>query len=697
MSNDPHSTPSAAAAVTTPFYDADRRFEIVTDFTPSGDQPAAIDHLVANIEAGVRDQVLLGVTGSGKTFTMAQVVARVQRPTLVMAPNKTLAAQLFAEFRELFPHNAVEYFVSYYDYYQPEAYIPASDTYIEKDSAINDAIDKLRHSATRSLLTRRDVLIVASVSCIYGLGSPEEYSAMHLFLRAGTDYPMEEVQRRLVFMLYERNEISFHRGTFRVRGDVIDIFPVHEEERAVRVEFFGDTIDRIVVIDPLRGVELETMDELTVFPGSHFVTSQANLKMAVRSIQDELQLRLAELQADNRLLEAQRLEQRTMFDLEMIGELGYCNGIENYSRHLTGKPEGVPPPNLLDYFPDDYLLIIDESHIAVPQVGGMFNGDRSRKQTLVNYGFRLPSALDNRPLRFDEFEQRIRQVVYVSATPGPYELVRAGEHVIEQLIRPTGLLDPRIEVRPASSQVDDLLEEIRLRAERNEAVLVTTLTKRMAEDLTRYYEELGIRVRYLHSDIKTLERVELIRDLRQRDYDVLIGINLLREGLDIPEVSLVAVLDADKEGFLRSERSLVQTCGRAARNEGGMVILYADRVTPSMQATMEETSRRRAIQEAHNRAHNITPRTVISGIKDAMAQHLRASGWHPAEGEDAESLGLLTAAEPEVVYHSVDELRREIAGLEKKMQEAARQLAFEEAAGYRDRIRELRMMELAVG
>ena len=592
--------PSPAAAAALPFYDAGRRFELVTGFTPSGDQPAAIEHLVANIEGGVRDQVLLGVTGSGKTFTMAQVVARVQRPTLVMAPNKTLAAQLFAEFRELFPHNAVEYFVSYYDYYQPEAYIPASDTYIEKDSAINDAIDKLRHSATRSLLTRRDVLIVASVSCIYGLGSPEEYSSMHLFLRAGTDYPMEEVQRRLVFMLYERNEISFHRGTFRVRGDVIDIFPVHEEERAVRVEFFGDTIDRIVLIDPLRGVVLEEMEELTVFPGSHFVTSQANLKTAVRSIQDELQLRLAELQTENRLLEAQRLEQRTMFDLEMIGELGYCNGIENYSRHLTGKPEGVPPPNLLDYFPDDFLLIIDESHIAVPQVGGMFNGDRSRKQTLVNYGFRLPSALDNRPLRFDEFEQRIHQVVYVSASPGPYELNRAGECVIEQLIRPTGLLDPRIEVRPASSQVDDLLAEIRVRAERNEAVLVTTLTKRMAEDLTRYYEELGVRVRYLHSDIKTLERVELIRDLRQREYDVLVGINLLREGLDIPEVSLVAVLDADKEGFLRSERSLVQTCGRAARNADGMVILYADRVTPSRQATIVETRRLRAIPAAHN-------------------------------------------------------------------------------------------------
>jgi len=681
--------------VQNPLYHSDQPFEIVSDFTPSGDQPAAIDRLTANIEAGVREQILLGVTGSGKTFTMAQVVARVQRPTLVMAPNKTLAAQLFAEFRELFPHNAVEYFVSYYDYYQPEAYIPASDTYIEKDSSINDAIDKMRHSATRSLLTRRDVLIVASVSCIYGLGSPEEYRDMHLFLRTGEDQPMEEVLRRLVFMLYERNDYSFHRGTFRVRGDVLDIFPAHEEERAVRVEFFGDTIDSIAIIDPLRGVVLADVSEMTVFPGSHFVTSQENLKSAMRSIQDELQVRLAELQTENRLVEAQRLEQRTLFDLEMITELGYCNGIENYSRHLTGKPPGVPPPNLLDYFPDDYLLIIDESHIGVPQIGGMFNGDRSRKQTLVNFGFRLPSALDNRPLRFDEFEQRIRQVVYVSATPGPYELKHAGEHVVEQLIRPTGLLDPRIEVRPATNQVDDLLEEIRIRAERNEAVLVTTLTKRMAEDLTRYYEELGVRVRYLHSDIKTLERVELIRGLRQRAYDVLVGINLLREGLDIPEVSLVAVLDADKEGFLRSERSLVQTCGRAARNASGTVILYADQVTPSMRATIDETNRRRAIQEGYNREHGITPQTVISEIKDAMAQHLKASGWVSAE--DLAGRPVPVTGEPEILYHSVVEIQREIAELEKKMQEAARQLAFEEAAGYRDRIKELKMMELAVG
>jgi excinuclease ABC, B subunit len=681
--------------VSSAFYDSSRLFEIVSDFTPSGDQPAAIDRLTVGIETGVREQILLGVTGSGKTFTMAQVVAQVQRPTLVIAPNKTLAAQLFAEFRGLFPHNAVEYFVSYYDYYQPEAYMPASDTYIEKDSSINDAIDKMRHSATRSLLTRRDVLIVASVSCIYGLGSPEEYKEMHLFLRTGEEHPMEEVLRRLAFMLYERNEYSFHRGVFRVRGDVLDIFPAHEEDRAVRIEFFGDTIDAIALIDPLRGEVLTDLGEIAIFPGSHFVTGQQNLKSAMRSIQDELQVRLAEMQDAARLVEAQRLEQRTLFDLEMIAELGYCNGIENYSRHLTGKPPGVPPPNLLDYFPDDYLLIIDESHIAVPQIGGMYNGDRSRKQTLVEYGFRLPSALDNRPLRFDEFEGRIRQVVYVSATPGPYELRRAREHVVEQLIRPTGLLDPRIEVRPAATQVDDLLEEIRVRAGRNEAVLVTTLTKRMAEDLTQYYGELGVRVRYLHSDINTLERVELIRDLRQRHYDVLIGINLLREGLDIPEVSLVAVLDADKEGFLRSERSLVQTCGRAARNAEGMVILYGDAVTPSMRATIDETNRRRTIQERYNLEHNIVPRTVVSEIKDAMAQHLKTSGWMSAD--DSGGQPILTTAEPRILYRSIAEIQCEITELEKKMHEAARQLAFEEAAGYRDRIRELRMMELAVG
>ena len=679
-----------------PAYNNTTPFQLVSNFKPAGDQPRAIDKLVGNLQKGVHDQVLLGVTGSGKTFTMAQVVAAVQRPTLVLAPNKTLAAQLFSEFRELFPHNAVEYFVSYYDYYQPEAYIPASDTYIEKDSSINDAIDKLRHSATRSLLTRRDVLIVASVSCIYGLGSPEEYKNMHLFLQCGADYPMEEVQRRLVYMLYERNDISFHRGTFRVRGDVLDIFPAHEEERAIRVEFFGDTIDSITLIDPLRGVVLEEMEEAVIFPGSHFVSDKENLDRAMRSIRDELQIRLTELHTENRLVEEQRLEQRTLFDLEMMEELGYCNGIENYSRHLTGKEPGAPPPNLLDYFPEDHLLIVAESHIAVPQIGGMFNGDRSRKQTLVNYGFRLPSALDNRPLRFEEFEERLHQAVYVSATPGPYELKKSGDHVVAQLIRPTGLLDPKIEVRPASTQVDDLLEEIRLRTARNEAVLVTTLTKRMAEDLTKYYEDLGVRVRYLHSDIKTLERVELIRDLRQRKYDVLVGINLLREGLDIPEVSLVAVLDADKEGFLRSERSLVQTCGRAARNAEGMVILYADSITKSMQYTIDETNRRRAIQDSHNKQLGIQPQTVISEIKDSMAQHLRASGWTAKEDDRASDELLLTTNEETAIYHSEDDLRKDIAALEKKMREAAERLAFEEAAGYRDRIKILKMMELTL-
>lgn len=676
-------------------YNTDTPFQLVTDFTPSGDQPAAIEKLVAGINDGVRDQVLLGVTGSGKTFTMAQVVNAIQRPALILAPNKTLAAQLFSEFRDLFPNNAVEYFVSYYDYYQPEAYIPASDTYIEKDSSINDAIDKMRHSATRSLLTRRDVLIVASVSCIYGLGSPDEYKNMHLFLEVGEDYPMEEVQRRLVFMLYERNDTSFHRGTFRVRGDVIDIFPVHEDSFAVRVEFFGDTIDAISIIDPLRGVVVEDVHEMTVFPGSHFVTSQDNLTTAMRSIKDELRLRLEELHHDNQLVEEQRLEQRTMFDLEMIAELGYCNGIENYSRHLTGNAPGAPPPNLLDYFPDDYLLIIDESHIAVPQIRGMYNGDRSRKQTLVNFGFRLPSALDNRPLQFNEFEKRVHQVVYVSATPGDYELEHGQERIVEQLIRPTGLLDPFIEVRPASTQVDDLLEEIRLRSSRNEAVLVTTLTKKMSEDLTEYYDDLGVKVRYLHSDIKTLERVELIKALRNREYDVLIGINLLREGLDIPEVSLVAVLDADKEGFLRSERSLVQTCGRAARNAEGAVILYADKVTRSMKYTIDETNRRRSIQDIYNKAHGIVPTTIISGIKDSIVEHLKASGWE--EDPEATTGGQFVTSEPTTVYHTVDDLQAEIVQLEKKMLEAAEKLEFEAAAAYRDQINSLKMLEIEVG
>lgn len=669
----------------------DQPFELVTAFSASGDQPQAIETLVRGLASGARSQLLLGVTGSGKTFTMASVVEKMQRPTLVIAPNKTLAAQLFSEFKELFPHNAVEYFVSYYDYYQPEAYIPTSDTFIEKDSAINDAIDMMRHSATRSLLTRRDVLIVASVSCIYGLGSPEEYKNMHLFLRRDEEYAMEQVQRRLVFMLYERNDISFHRGTFRVRGDVIDIFPVHEEEIAIRVEFFGDTVEAISVIDPLRGVVLQRLDEYTVFPASHFVTSRDRLQIATAAIKEELKDRLAWYQRENRLVELQRLEQRTMFDLEMIQELGYCSGIENYSRHLTGKEPGAAPPNLIDYFPEDFLLFLDESHIGVPQLNGMYNGDRSRKMTLVDYGFRLPSALDNRPLRFEEFNARTNQVIYVSATPGPYEIEQVEGRIVEQIIRPTGLLDPRIEVRPAKNQVDDLLEEIRLRVQRNEAVLVTTLTKRMSEDLTDYYEKLGVKVRYLHSDIKTLQRVELIRDLRNGDYNVLVGINLLREGLDIPEVSLVAVLDADKEGFLRSERSLTQTCGRAARNSEGMVILYADTITGSMQRTMDETLRRRKIQEQYNSEHGITPTTICSRVKDGLQQHLEKSGYQAGYQGD-----LLQAAEELPVYTTIRDLEKEIKKLEKEMQAAASELAFEQAAALRDRIKALRKLEIEI-
>ena len=653
-------------------------FQLISNFTLSGDQPDAVKMLAEGIEAGSKSQVLLGVTGSGKTFTIANVIEKVQRPALVIA---------------LFPHNAVEYFVSYYDYYQPEAYIPQSDSYIEKDSSINDAIDKMRHSATRSLLTRQDVIIVASVSCIYGLGSPDEYKNMHLFIREEEEYPVEDIQRRLVYMQYERNDVSFHRGTFRVRGDVLDIFPVHEEDRAIRIEFFGDTIESIAIIDPLRGVKLEKIEEYTVFPGSHFVTSKDRLQIANTTIKEELVDRLEYFHNENRLVEAQRLEQRTMFDLEMIQELGYCTGIENYSRHLTGKQEGAPPPNLLDYFPEDYLLFIDESHIGIGQLNGMYNGDRSRKQTLVSYGFRLPSALDNRPLRFDEFTSRINQVVYVSATPGPYELEQVEGRVIQQVLRPTGLLDPRIEVRPATDQVDDLLEEIRLRSDKGEAILVTTLTKRMAEDLTDYYENLGIRVRYLHSDIKTLQRVELIRDLRKGEFDVLIGINLLREGLDIPEVSLVAILDADKEGFLRSQRSLIQTCGRAARNAEGLVIMYADVVTGSMEFTIEETERRRKIQKEYNRKNGIVPKTIISAVKDTMQQHLSNSGYRPDDyGEN-----LLEAAEDIPSYYSIKELEKEIKKLEKQMHSLAKELAFEKAAELRDRIKKLRLLEIEIG
>jgi excinuclease ABC subunit B len=659
------------------------KFTIHSPYKPSGDQPEAIKRLTQGIMAGARDQVLLGVTGSGKTFTIANIIAETQRPALILAPNKTLAAQLFAEFKELFPDNAVEYFVSYYDYYQPEAYIPSSDTYIEKDSSINDAIDKMRHSATRSLLTRKDVLIVASVSCIYGLGSPDEYKNMHLLLKVGADYAPEEVQRRLVYMLYERNDVSFHRGTFRVRGDVIEIFPAYEEEFGVRVEFFGDTIDAITLVDPLRGVVLAEHDEITVFPSSHFVTSKDRLNQAMETIKVELRDRLEFFHSENRLVEAQRLEQRTMFDLEMISELGYCNGIENYSRHLTGRAVGESPPNLLDYFPDDFLLFVDESHISVSQIGGMYKGDRSRKKTLCEFGFRLPSALDNRPLKFAEFDARIHQVVYVSATPGDFEIERAEGRVVEQLIRPTGLLDPEIEVRPATDQVDDLLHEIRLRAEKGEAVLVTTLTKRMSEDLTDYYDNLGIEVRYLHSDIKTLERTVLIRELREKKYQVLVGINLLREGLDIPEVSLVAVLDADKEGFLRSRRSLVQTCGRAARNVNGKVILYGDTITGSMAVTIEETNRRREIQMAYNEEHGITPATITSSIKNVMDSVYEMNPDLLPE-----------AAEPELVYKSVEMIRKDIKKKEKQMVAAAKELAFEEAAGLRDELKMLKEMEL---
>lgn len=669
-------------------------FQLISEYTPSGDQPKAIADLVKGLRDGTKSQVLLGVTGSGKTFTIANVVDELQQPALVIAPNKTLAAQLFSEFKELFPKNAVEYFVSYYDYYQPEAYIPSSDSYIEKDSSINDAIDKMRHSATRSLLTRRDVLIVASVSCIYGLGSPDEYKNMHLFLETDIDYSPEEVQRRLVFMQYERNDMSFHRGTFRVRGDVIDIFPVHEEDRAIRVEYFGDTIEKISIIDPLRGKPLEVLADYTVFPGSHFVTSKDRLQVACEDIKTELKDRLEQFHGDNRLVEAQRLEQRTMFDLEMIQELGYCTGIENYSRHLTGKPIGAPPPNLLDYFPEDYLLFIDESHIGIGQLNGMYNGDRSRKQTLVNYGFRLPSALDNRPLRFDEFVKRVNQVVYVSATPGGYELEETEGVVTEQVIRPTGLLDPQIEVRPAADQVDDLLDEIRVRTERDEGVLVTTLTKRMAEDLTEYYEKLGVKVRYLHSDIKTLERMELIRDLRKGEFNVLVGINLLREGLDIPEVSLVAILDADKEGFLRSERSLIQTCGRAARNENGLVIMYGDEITGSMKVTISETKRRRKLQKKYNQKNNIQPKTIRSAIKDTLHQHLKDSGY---VADDYSSDSLATVAEDVPVYWTIAELEKAIKKLEKEMHRAAKELAFEEAATIRDKIKDLRKLELEIG
>ena len=656
-------------------------FKIVTAMEPRGDQPEAIRQLVEGVRQSVRNQVLLGATGTGKTFTMAHVIQELQRPALVMAPNKTLAAQLYNEFRSLFPHNAVEYFVSYYDYYQPEAYLPHSDTFIEKDSSINDDIDKLRHAATHALLTRRDVLIVASVSCIYGLGSPEYYAKMIVPVQEGDHISMEQLMGRLVEVQYERNDYDFHRGTFRVRGDVLEIIPAYSRERAVRLEFFGDEIESIHETDPLTGEVRARLAKTVIFPGSHYVSDQDNLKRAMDDIREELGERLRELKSTDKLVEAQRLEQRTMFDLEMIEEMGYCNGIENYSRHLDGRRTGQPPATLLDYFPEDFLLFMDESHIGVSQVGGMYNGDISRKSTLVDYGFRLPSALDNRPLNFDEFLARIGQTMFVSATPGPWELERAQGVVVEQIIRPTGLVDPEIEVRPTRGQMDDLLGECRARAERGERVLVTTLTKRMSEDLTDYFNQMGVASKYLHSDIQTLERMALIHDLRSGDFDVLIGINLLREGLDIPEVSLVAILDADKEGFLRSTRSLIQTFGRAARNVGARVILYADRVTASMRGAMGETERRRKKQLDYNRDHGIVPETIRKTLETALSTMYA----------DAEEANLARAAEDTAEYgFDPKRARKEIRRLEGKMRKAASELAFEQAAELRDRIAAIR-------
>lgn len=654
-------------------------FKLVSDFTPCGDQSQAIHAISEQIRSGTKSQVLLGVTGSGKTFTMANIIATVNRPSLILAPNKTLAAQLFNEFRSLFPDNTVEYFVSYYDYYQPEAYIPTTDTYIQKDSSINEMIDKMRHSATRNVLSRSDVVVVASVSCIFGLGAPEDYLSMRIDLAAGMDLPRERLLYQLVSIHYQRNDMDFHRGVFRVRGDRVEIFPAYEEDTAVRIDFFGDEIENIFEFDPLKGTTRRRLDEITLFPASHYVTRKSTLERATKTIVRELKDRVEYFRNENKLIEAQRIEERTRFDLEMIQEIGYCNGIENYSRHLTGRLPGQPPPTLLDYFPKDFLIFVDESHIAVSQIRAMYKGDRSRKMTLVDYGFRLPSALDNRPLKFDEWSSRINQVVYVSATPAAYELAASNGRVVEQIVRPTGLIDPLVQVRDASNQVDDLYGEIRDRQQRGERILVTTLTKRMAEDLTDYYTDLGLSVRYLHSDIHTMERMDIIRDLRVGKFDALIGINLLREGLDIPEVSLVAILDADKEGFLRSKRSLIQTFGRAARNINGTVVLYADRITASMQAAIDETDRRRVIQQQYNEAHHITPQTIHKSITDIFDKAYQAAETEPMQVAEAP-----VAFVPEEAIESV------IRDLETQMQAAARALAFEKAASIRDRIKALR-------
>ncbi len=655
------------------------RFKLVSEYTPTGDQPKAIEKLRLGLSKNIKDQVLLGVTGSGKTFTMANLVAGVNRPTLVLAPNKTLAAQLYHEFKQLFPNNAVEYFVSYYDYYQPEAYIPTTDTYIQKDSSINELIDKMRHSATRSVLSRRDVLVVASVSCIFGLGAPEDYLDMRVDLKVGQTLSREKILRDLVNMQYQRNDIDFHRGTFRVRGDRVEIFPAYEENQALRIDFFGDEIEALQQIDPLRGAVVDSVASATVFPASHYVTSRTTLKRAMKTILAELKHQVDWFRNEKQLIEAQRIDERTQFDLEMIQELGYCNGIENYSRHLTGRRPGEPPPTLLDYFPEDYLLFIDESHIAVPQLRAMYKGDRSRKETLVKYGFRLPSALDNRPLRFDEWRQRVNQVVYVSATPSEYETEQAQGIVIEQIVRPTGLIDPPVIIRSATNQVDDLYHEMNQCIDRNERILVTTLTKRMAEDLTEYYADLGIAVRYLHSDISTLERMEIIQDLRKGEFDVLVGINLLREGLDIPEVALVAILDADKEGFLRSVRSLIQTFGRAARNVNGKVLLYADTKTRSMAVAMDETDRRRRIQRNYNQKHGIEP----ASIQKEIVQIFQETAHVPDAAE-------LNVKEFTYEYGDIENLEASIEKLNDEMHSAARDLEFEKAARLRDTIKKLR-------